>query len=213
MRVSSASPRLAQTPWHVASFPGSSQPSGFELFVIVVGVDGGATHRLLEPLGEGARRILAPRTKQLIPGGDFHEDGDAPPWCHRHSNERYAEAEDFVELVVQAEPLVLATWFPPFELDHEFDPLRRARRRDAEEILDVDDPDAPQFHVMARELGTCANQDGLGPPPDLNSVISHETLAADDQIERALALADAALADHQYAQTENIHQHCMQDRT
>ena len=39
----------------------------------------------------------------------------------------------------------------------------------------------------------------------LDGVVGHEAVAADDQIERALALADAALADDQHAEAEDVH--------
>ena len=60
--------------------------------------------------------------------------------------------------------------------------------------LTLIDAEAAQFHVMARQLRARADEDRLGPAPDFDGVVGDETVAADDQIERALALADAALA-------------------
>ena len=114
-------------------------------------------------------------------------------------------AEDLVELVVEAEPLVLARRIPAFELHDQLDALRRARRGDAEQILDVDHAEAAQLHVMARELGTGADEDRLGAAADFDRVVGDQTMAADDQVERALALADAALADDEHAQAEDVH--------
>ena len=101
---------------------------------------------------------------------------------------------------------------PAFELDHQLDALRRARRRDAEQVLDVDHADAAQFHVVARQLGTRADEDRFGPPADFDRVVRHEPVSANDQVERAFALADAALADDQDAEPEDVHQHRVHHR-
>ena len=113
--------------------------------------------------------------------------------------------------IVQAQALVLARRIPSFELDDELDALRRSRRRDAEQILHVDDAEAAQLHVMPRQLRTRADQNRLRAPPHLHRVVRDQAMAADDQVERALALADAALAGDEDAQTEHVHQHGVHD--
>ena len=49
------------------------------------------------------------------------------------------------------------------------------------------------------------------PPPDLDDVVGDQPMAADDQVERALALADAALAGDQHAEAEHVEQHAVHD--
>ena len=44
------------------------------------------------------------------------------------------------------------------------------------------------------------------PAADLHGVVRDEAMPAHDQIERALALADPALADDEHAKTEDVHQ-------
>ena len=46
-----------------------------------------------------------------------------------------------------------------------------------------------------------------GAAPDFDGVVGDQPVAADDQVERALALADAALAGDQDAEAEDVHQH------
>ena len=77
--------------------------------------------------------------------------------------------------------------------------------RDAEQILDVDDAEPAQLHVVARQLRTGADEDRFRSAPDLDGVVGDQAMAADDQIERALALADAALPDDQHAEAEDVH--------
>jgi hypothetical protein len=63
--------------------------------------------------------------------------------------------------------------------------------------------------VVTRQLRAGADDGGLAAPPDLHGVIGNEAVSADDEIEGALALADAALTDDQDAESENVHQHAM----
>ena len=49
------------------------------------------------------------------------------------------------------------------------------------------------------------------PAAQLHGVVGDEPVAADDQVERALALADAALPDDQHAEPEDVHQHAVDD--
>ena len=115
-----------------------------------------------------------------------------------------------IALVAQPEPIVVTPRLPPLELHDELDALRGARRRDAEEILDIDDAEPANFHVMPRQLRTGANQNRLGAPPHFDGVVGDETMAAHDQIERAFALPDAALADDEHAKAKDVEQHAVQ---
>ena len=49
-------------------------------------------------------------------------------------------------------------------------------------------------------------------PADFDRVVGDQAVAADDQVERALALADAALAGDQHAEAEDVHQHGVDHR-
>src|SRR5581483_4676532 len=60
--------------------------------------------------------------------------------------------------------------------------------------------------------GTGSDQDRFLPPANLHGVVGDQAMTADDQIERALALADTALADDQYAEAQDVHQHRVDDR-
>ena len=60
---------------------------------------------------------------------------------------------------------------------------------------------------MPRQLGAAADQEGLGAPPDLDGVVGHEPMAAHDEIQGALALADAAVPGDEHAEPEDVHQH------
>ena len=60
---------------------------------------------------------------------------------------------------------------------------------------------------MARQFRAGADQHRLGPAPDFHGIIGDEAMPPHDQVERALALADAALADDQDAKSQDVEQH------
>jgi hypothetical protein len=124
---------------------------------------------------------------------------------------RNPQSEQLEEGLVEAEPVVVAVRVPALELHHQFDALRAARRRDAEQIAQVDHAEAADFHVMAGQLRGAADDDRRGASPHLHRIVGHETMATDDEIERALALADAALTDNEHPEAQNVHQHAVDD--
>src|ERR1700686_5444289 len=64
---------------------------------------------------------------------------------------------------------------------------------------------------MARQVGTGVDENRLGAPPDINRIVRHQTMPPHDQIQRALALADTALAGDQDTESENVHEHRVDD--
>src|SRR5438067_6351398 len=88
-----------------------------ELFIFFIaggGVDRAVAERLLEAVGERARRMMAAAAQELIARGDFDEDGDVPAGRDRHADERDPEAENLVERIVEPEPFVLTRRIPAF---------------------------------------------------------------------------------------------------
>ena len=61
--------------------------------------------------------------------------------------------------------------------------------------------------MVARQLGAGADEDRLRAAADLDGVVGHQPVPAHDQIERALALADAALPGDQDAKAEHVDEH------
>jgi hypothetical protein len=118
------------------------------------------------------------------------------------------DVEDAVEPVVEPEPVVLLALGPLAQLDDELDLLGVAHGGDAEQVLDVDDAEATDLHVVADDAG--APPDDVGAlPPDLDHVVGDQPVAAHHEVERGLALADAALAEQQHADAEHVEQHAV----
>ena len=93
--------------------------------------------------------------------------------------------------LLDAEPVVLLLFVPLDELDDELDLLGVAHRRDTEQVLDVDDAEAANLHVVLDDLGAAAVDHVGRPLADLDDVVGDEAMAAQHQVERRLALADA----------------------
>ena len=98
---------------------------------------------------------------------------------------------------------------PLDELEDDLDLLPLADRRDAEEVLDVDDPEPADLHVVLDDLGARA-VDRVGRASlHVDDVVGDEPVAAHDEVERNLALADAGLAEEQDADAEHVEQHAV----
>jgi hypothetical protein len=67
-----------------------------------------------------------------------------------------------------------------------------ADRADAEHRLHVDDAEAADLHVMPQELVAGADQHVAVAARDRDHVVRHQPVAALDQVERGLGLADRA---------------------
>ena len=115
-----------------------------------------------------------------------------------------------VELIVQAEALVLARrGSQRSSCTTSSTRLRRPRRPPTpEHVADVDEPDAPDLHVDARRAPVHACRSA---PTRTRRRISTASSATSrcprtHEVERALALADAALADERARRTEHVQQ-------
>src|SRR5262245_36970998 len=113
---------------------------------------------LAEPPRELARGVEALELEEVVPGGDLDEHGEVASGPDRHLDVRERDAEDLVPVLVEAEAVVALAGLPRVELDRVLHELREPHGGDAEEVLDVDDPDPAQLHVIAGQLGPGADE-------------------------------------------------------
>jgi len=88
---------------------------------------------------------------------------------------------------------------PPagIEFHHQVEVLALAHRRDTVQVLDVDDPQSPQLHVVAADLGPVRS---VSVPTRRMVAVSSETRRVPSGSARGrLAIADPALAEDQHA--------------
>src|SRR4249919_2837889 len=69
---------------------------------IRINIDRRELESAVDALDEPAGGVVAARSQQLVSSRDLDEDGDVPAGCDRHPYHRYADSEQFVEIVVDA---------------------------------------------------------------------------------------------------------------
>src|SRR5688572_10753893 len=183
-------------PSGVCAAPPSFVVSGFGVLVSLVRRR--RAQLLLEPSDEIAGSVETTRPQQLVPGSHFHEDGEVASGRHRHAYEWDLHAEQLEDVLVQPQPVVFPIRVPSLELHDELHTLRGAGGSDAEQVADVAEAQAANFHVVPRQLRTGPDDRSLPSTPHFNRVVRDQPMAPDDQVEGTFALADAALADDQH---------------
>src|SRR5512135_99841 len=157
------------------------------------------------PLQE-QRCICALRLERVVPGGDLHYYRDVPPRRNRHPHVGERDARDGVSVLVYPQPVVGLLLVPEHELDDQVHRLPRLYRGYPEEVPDVDYPPPAHLHEEFYYLGAAAYKLAAGRLLDNDYVVRNQAVSPDDQLERALALADAGRADYQHADAKYVHQ-------
>src|SRR5712692_9511660 len=103
-----------------------------------------ARELLLEVLG----RVVPLQREQVVAGGDLDDGGQVAAGAHRHDEQRHLGVEHAVLLLLDAQAVVLDAIVPLDQLHHHLDLLAVAYRRHAEQVLDVDDADPADLHVV-----------------------------------------------------------------
>src|SRR5215213_10500132 len=152
---------------------------------------------------------MALELEHMISGCNFNKYADISTESYRHSDVRAGSFQDVEERLVEPEPIVLLTGLPVLQLDDQVDGRAVAHRGQAEQVLDVDDADAAQLHVVAQGAFAEPDQLAVGIALDRDLVIGHEAVPARNQIEGRLALPYPAVADHQHADPVDFHEHAV----
>src|SRR5437867_12563023 len=164
----------------------------------------------VDALGEVERAVPAARAEEVIAGRglDQHRHAAARPDGDAHQGQLHLEQRvaprDQTEAIGAAGPLD--------QLDHQVDLAFVERRERAEERLDVDHPEAADFHVVPEETrGAPAYAGGRG-AAHLYHVVGDQAVSARHQVERRLALADPALAEDEDTEAVHLHQVAVESR-
>src|SRR5665647_1073937 len=161
----------------------------------------------VEPADDLVRRAVALLAEDVDLAGDLDQGGDIPPRSDGDGQLGDLAAEDGHAVAgLESEPVDLIAPPPLFEADDQVHlglPGDRARSEDGP---DVDDPEAPDLHEIAAQGR--GRTDELAPRrrPDLDDVIGDELMAPGDELESALAFPDAAVAEDERPQAEDLQQ-------
>src|SRR5262245_39981589 len=102
----------------------------------------------------------------------YLEDGShVTPGPHRNHQLPNGDAEDFVEVVVDAHSVELGVGRPFDQFDYDIDAFAFANRRDAEQILDVQNPQATHLNVVAQEICRLPKHHTRGPVVAFHDVV------------------------------------------
>src|SRR5438105_4244827 len=107
-----------------------------------------ARELLLELLGG----VMALQLEQVVARRHLDDGGQVAAGAHRDHEQRYLDVEDGVLLLLDAEPVVLDLVVPLDQLHHHLHLLALAHGGHAEEVLDVDDADPADLHVVLDDL-------------------------------------------------------------
>src|SRR5690606_2178498 len=199
-----------------SSIPSASEPCAMTMpctaltsFIVLLQILAHARHRLIgppciaplhafdQPFVELLRRVVPRVAQQQVHRDDFrdHRDVLAGVERDRHGGKRHAE--DLRRRAVQARTLVRLRTIPVRQLDHDLDAFLLADRTNAEQSANVDQSDAADLHVMGMEVQPPTEQYVIAAFRNLYDVVRNQAMPALDQVEHALALADAAATDEQ----------------
>src|SRR6202171_4055976 len=155
------------------------------------------------------RRVVPLEFQQVVARGHLDDGGQVAPRPHRDDEERHLHVEHGVLLLLDAEPVVLDLVVPLHQLHHHLHLLPLAHGADAEEVLDVDDADSPDLHVVLDDLRAAPVDAAALLALQIDDVVGHQSVAARDEVERQLALADAALAQDEHAHADDVDEHAV----
>src|SRR5712671_8009757 len=157
-----------------------------------------------EPLLEVLGRMVPLQLEQVVPGGDLDDGGQVAAGAHRHDEQRHLGVQHAVLLLLDTEPVVLDPVVPLDQLHHHLDLLAVPHRRHAEQVLDVDDADPADLHVVLDDLRAASVDRAALPLLEIDDVVGDQAMAAGDEIERQRALADAALPEDEDADADDV---------
>ena len=151
--------------------------------------------------------MMAARAQQLVARGDFDEDGDVPPRRDRHPDHRHPRCRAARRTRrrargdrTRAPCSHRSSWTTS---STRFDERVDATPNRSWTLMRP----SPRISMWWRvSSGQVPMTNDCGPAAQLDRVVGHQAMAADDEVERALALADAALADDEHAEAEDVHQ-------
>ena len=92
------------------------------------------------------------------------------------------------------------------QVDDQLQPHLPSHRGLAEDRLDVEQADAAHLEQVHQQLRAAALEGGLRDTVEVDRVVGHEAVAARNQLQPELALAEAGFAGEQHAEAQDVHE-------
>ena len=142
-------------------------------------------------LGELERGVVAHALLAVVDGRDLEDDGKVPSGRDRDGDGWNLHVENFGVLRLNAKAVIRLSIAPGNHVDDEVNVAAVLDRAHAEKLGDVDDADAAQLDIVLEYRRRGADQLMRRDLFDLNGVVGDQAVAALDQLDGRLALADA----------------------
>jgi len=113
-------------------------------------------------------------------------------------------------VIIDPEALVGALLVPIIEVYDEVNALSVAHGGDAEEIFDVQHAETTNLDVITKQVCGGAKDRRWRSPFAPDDVVCDKPMTSQNELDRALAFADSALAGEQKTDSENIDQNAVQ---
>ena len=162
---------------------------------------------LIHSSGQLQRRVVAHLAVAVVHGRHLHDAGQVPARLHRDGQGGQLHPQDLGVGVLQAQAVIDCGVIPGLQLDDHIDLLIHLDGPHAEQAAYIDDPDAPQLHVVADQLRGGSHQGAMVGLLDLHRVVRDDAVAALDQLDGHLALAHAGLSLEEHPLAVDLHHH------
>ena len=97
-------------------------------------------------------------------------------------------------------------------MNHQFEELARAHGRFAEDRPDIEDADSTHLQEVAEHAGAAALERVGRNPVDLDDIVGDKPVAARNELQRELALADRRRAGDEHAHLEHVEEYAVERR-
>ena len=145
---------------------------------------------LIKPGHKIPGRVVAVFHLAVFHGGDLHDAGQVSARTNGNNHVRQLHTQYSVGLLTQTQAIVKFAVLPLLQLDHQVDLRVKLHRTHTEELLHINDAHAADLNIVANQLRGSAVKRG-GNAAYLHSVVRHQAVAALEQLNGGLTLADA----------------------
>src|SRR5688572_23277317 len=135
---------------------------------------------------------------------DFDQTRQVTTGTDRDNDMRNLDAENRHILFLHAKAVDIRNFVPGLERYDEINALLEAHTFDAKHRRHVDDADAANLHVVARDLGARAHDFAAIEQHHLGNVVGHQAVAALNERQDRLAFPDATLAANDHTDAKDI---------
>jgi hypothetical protein len=115
-----------------------------------------------------------------------------------------------VKVVVDPHSVELRVGRPLDQFDHDIDTFSLSYRRDAEEVLDVQNTETAHLDVVSQEVRRLSENHTRRPVVALDDVVGDEAVPAQDEVERAFAFSDRARPGEKQPHPEHVDEHAVE---